>query len=165
MDIRIDLSGFGDLFASPEKELDLGDEVIVGLLVRNFVDYSLARFQQTLDGQRELDDVIEEINELAVAYNAVFLGAAPIENLRAHPWNSADQLGVFLRETLEMDDEPEVAVRATLIRMATRVMRNIQTDGATWSVNAEAMIEEVRDLLLGRLPAAFDDAVEPPPFG
>lgn len=164
MDIRIDLSGFGNLFATPEKECDLGDEAIVDLLVHNFVDFSLARFQQTLDGRRELDDVIDEINNLAVAYNSVFLGSAPIEHLRVHPWNSADQLGVFLRETLELDDAPEIAVRATLIRLATRVMRSIQADGETWTVNAETTIGEVRDLLLGRLPATFEDTIEPSPF-
>jgi hypothetical protein len=163
MDIKFDLSAFGSLLAEPEAVCDLADERIVELLVRGFVDQALAGFHRALGGEAELDDVVMDLNHVAVAYNAVFLGFSGIEKLKIHSWNAPDQLGVFLRDTVGLEYPPNDTVRAALIQLATQVMLCIQQSEEDWKTGVERMIGQVRDLLLGRLPEGYEDA-QPLPF-
>lgn len=139
---------------------DLADEQVVGLLVRGYVDRALALFHEALGGTRTQDDAIDGIYRVATALNTIFLGTSGLTTVTIHPWNAPDQLGVFLRDTLDLDFPPDECVRALLVHMATQMMLALQGAQPDWQDHIEAMVLEVRDLLLGRLP----DDVEAPPF-
>lgn len=141
-----------------EGRIDLADEKAVELLVRGYVDKCLDGFQQALAGTVSQDDATDAIYSRAQALNAVFLGETGFDTLVVHPWNSADQLGVFLRDTLDFDFPPEECVRAALIHMATHVMYALQGGEESWRGQVDSLVFEVRDLLLGRLPGEDADA-------
>lgn len=162
MEFDFNLPDLGSLFPLQEGVNDLADEKIVGLLVRGYVDSCLAGFQQAINGEREQGDVADDLYRLAGAFNEVFLGRSGLSNLTVHPWNSAEQLGAFLRDTVGLDFPPEECVRATLIHLATQVMLALQESEATWRENVEILILEVRDLLLGRIPDSGSE--EPLPY-
>ncbi|MCW2243666.1 hypothetical protein [Azospirillum canadense] len=131
---------------------DLSEPGVVELLVRGYVDQCLSAFQQVLGNELDMDTAIDAINGQATALNAVFLGASGFNTVVVHPWNSADQLGVFLRDALDLDFAPEDSVRAGLIHLATHVMHAIQGGQDAWEQQVDALVGEMRDLLLGRLP-------------
>ncbi|MBP2314020.1 hypothetical protein [Azospirillum soli] len=132
---------------------DLGDQGVVELLVRGYVDQCLAAFQEVVKENIDQDTAIDGINRQATALNSVFLGTSGFNTVITHPWNSADQLGVFLRDKVGLDFPPEDCVRATLIHLATQIMHAIQTGQDDWESQVDSLVGEVRDLLLGRLPA------------
>ena len=131
---------------------DLSDPGVVELLVRGYVDQCLSAFQEVLRGNVEQDAAIDAINAQAAALNAVFLGTSGFETVIVHPWNSADQLGQFLQDTVGLDFPAEDCVRASLIHLATHVMHAIQGGEEAWEAQVDALVGEMRDLLLGRLP-------------
>lgn len=131
---------------------DLSDPGVVELLVRGYVDQCLSAFQQVLGEAVDQDTAIDAINAQATALNAVFLGTSGFSTVVVHPWNSADQLGVFLRDSLDLDFPPEDCARAALIHLATHVMYAIQGGEAAWEQQVDALVGEMRDLFLGRLP-------------
>lgn len=131
---------------------DLSDPGVVELLVRGYVDQCLSAFQEVLRGNVEQDAAIEAINAQATALNAVFLGTSGFDTVIVHPWNSTDQLGLFLQDTVGLDFPAEDCVRASLIHLATHVMHAIQGGAETWEEQVDALVGEMRDLLLGRLP-------------
>ncbi|WP_448205532.1 hypothetical protein [Azospirillum sp. sgz302134] len=131
---------------------DLGEPGVVELLVRGYVDQCLDAFQQVLADTIDQDQAIDAINAQATALNAVFLGTSGFSTVVVHPWNSPDQLGQFLRDTLGLDFEPEDCVRAGLIHLATHVMYAIQAGQSGWEDQVHALAGEMRDLLMGRLP-------------
>lgn len=139
---------------------DLADDRVVRLLVRGYVDLCLERFQDAFSGSATQDESADAIYRYAQALNAVFLGTSGLDGLSAHGWNSPDQLGVFLRDTMDFDFPPDECVRALLVHMATQIMVVLQGSRPDWQDKVDAMVDEVCDLLLGRLP---DDA-EAPPF-
>jgi len=132
---------------------DLGDQGVVELLVRGYVDQCLAAFQEVVKENIDQDTAIEAINGQATALNSVFLGTSGFNTVIAHPWNSADQLGVFLRDNLDLDFPPEDCVRAAFIHLATHMMYAIQGGQDDWEAQVDSLAGEFRDLLLGRLPA------------
>lgn len=131
---------------------DLSDPGVVELLVRGYVDQCLSAFQEVLRGNVEQDTAIDAINAQAAALNAVFLGTSGFDTVIVHPWNSADQLGQFLQDTVGLDFPAEDCVRASLIHLATHVMHAIQGGAEAWEEQVDALVGEMRDLLLGRLP-------------
>jgi hypothetical protein len=131
---------------------DLGDPGVVELLVRGYVDQCLAAFQKVLEGSVDQDTAIDAINGQATALNSVFLGTSGFESVIVHPWNSADQLGMFLRDSIGLDFPPEDCARAALIHLATHVMYAIQGGEEAWREQVDALVGEMRDLFLGRLP-------------
>ena len=131
---------------------DLSDPGVVELLVRGYVDQCLSAFQEVLRGNVEQDAAIDAINAQAAALNAVFLGTSGFDTVVVHPWNSADQLGQFLQDTVGLDFPAEDCVRASLIHLATHVMHAIQGGADAWEAQVDALVGEMRDLLLGRLP-------------
>ncbi len=131
---------------------DLGDQAVVELLVRGYVDQCLAAFQEVLKEAVDQDTAIDAIYRQATALNAVFLGTSGFDTVIAHPWNSADQLGVFLRDTLDFDFPPEECVRAAFIHLATHIMHAIQAGEGAWEDQVDGLVMDLRDLLLGRLP-------------
>ncbi|MBB3266015.1 hypothetical protein FHW79_003648 [Azospirillum sp. OGB3] len=131
---------------------DLSDPGVVELLVRGYVDQCLAAFQEVLRGNIEQDAAIDAINAQATALNAVFLGTSGFNTVVVHPWNSADQLGQFLQDTIGLDFPAEDCVRAALIHLATHVMHAIQGGTETWEQQVDSLVGEMRDLLIGRLP-------------
>lgn len=131
---------------------DLSDPGVVELLVRGYVDQCLSAFQEVLRGNVEQDAAIDAINAQAAALNTVFLGTSGFETVIVHPWNSADQLGQFLQDTVGLDFPAEDCVRASLIHLATHVMHAIQGGADAWEAQVDALVGEMRDLLLGRLP-------------
>ncbi len=131
---------------------DLSDPGVVELLVRGYVDQCLSAFQEVLRGNVEQDAAIDAINAQAAALNAVFLGTSGFDTVIVHPWNSADQLGQFLQDTVGLDFPAEDCVRASLIHLATHVMHAIQGGAEAWEEQVDALVGEMRDLLLGRLP-------------
>ena len=131
---------------------DLSDPGVVELLVRGYVDQCLSAFQEVLRGNVEQDTAIDAINAQAAALNTVFLGTSGFETVIVHPWNSADQLGQFLQDTVGLDFPAEDCVRASLIHLATHVMHAIQGGAEAWEEQVDALVGEMRDLLLGRLP-------------
>ncbi|MGQ9369968.1 hypothetical protein [Azospirillum sp. A39] len=144
-----------------DGRIDLADERAVELLVRTYVDRCLSCFQQTIAGSATQDDAVDDIYRLASALNTVFLGASGFDTVVAHPWNSPEQLGAFLRDTLDFDFPPEECVRATLVHMATHIMQALQGNKDEWRDAVDGLVIEVRDLLLGR--AAPDAGEELPP--
>lgn len=147
-----------------EGRVDLGDERAVELLVRTYVDRCLNSFQQAIAGSASQDDAVDDIYRLASALNTVFLGASGFDTVIVHPWNAPDQLGAFLRDTLDFDFPPEECVRATLIHMATHIMQALQGNKEGWREAVDGLVVEVRDLLLGRVRDDGADT-EPPGFG
>lgn len=141
---------------------DLGDEAVVELLVRGFTDKALDIFQAIAAGERDLDDGAEEIGAQAQALNSLFLGDADLADVKIHPWNSPEQLGVYLRDALGLDFPPEECVRAGLIHLATLIMHAIQGSPDNWEAEVEALRLEMRDLLLGRQP--LDDGADEAPI-
>lgn len=138
-----------------EGRNDLGDPGVVELLVRGYVDKCLAAFHEALSGRIDQDTAIDGIYAQASALNAVFLGISGFQTVIVHPWNSPDQLGVFLRDTLDFDFPPEECVRAAFVHLATHVMQALQQSQSEWEEQVESLIFEVRDLLLGRLPGGM----------
>lgn len=147
------------LVPEAEGQNDLGDERVVLLLVRGYVDICLAQFQAALDGSLSQDDAAETMYNQAQALNAVFLGQSGLPTVTTHGWNDPDQLGAFLRDTLELDYPADECVRVLLVHMATQIMTTLQGAQQDWQQQVDAMVAEVRDLLLGRLPA---DGAAPP---
>lgn len=139
-------------FPAQQNANDLGDEAIVELLVRGFIDKALDIFQAVAAGERDLEDGAEEIGAQAEALNGLLLGQITLAGVKTHPWNSPEQLGVYLREALGLDFPPEECVRAGLIHLATLIMHAIQGSPDNWEAEVEALRMEMRDLLLGRQP-------------
>ncbi|HYH22024.1 MAG TPA: hypothetical protein VD995_25745 [Azospirillum sp.] len=138
---------------------DLADEAVVELLVRGYVDKCLEAFQQAMTDAVTQDEAVDSIYRLASALNAVFLGQTGFDTIVVHGWNSPEQLGAFLRDTLDFDFPPEECVRATLVHMATHVMYALQGSQPDWKDQVDSLVAEVRDLLLGRLPAGEEPPV------
>lgn len=130
---------------------DLGDEAVVTLLVRSYVDRCLDSFHDALTGARTQDDASEDIYAVAMALNDLLLGLEPFDGVTLHPWNDPDQLGVFLRDTLDLDFPPDECVRAALVLLATHIMDILRKPEEERGPEIEALIVETRDLLLGRL--------------
>ncbi|WP_207458823.1 hypothetical protein [Azospirillum sp. SYSU D00513] len=144
-----------------QKGNDLADPKVVELLVRGYVDQCLAAFDEVMEGNLDLDNASEGIYRQASALNAVFLGTSGFTTVIAHPWNSPDQLGAFLRDTMDFDFPPEECVRAALVHLATHVMQAIQRSDTPWEGQVDLLVGEVRDLLLGQLPPSYDAGQEP----
>lgn len=140
---------------------DLADERVVELLVRGYVDRCLAAFRDAAEGRVSQDDAVDDIYQLASALNAVFLGTSGFHTLTVHPWNAAGQLGVFLRDTLDLDFPPGECVRASLVHLATQIMLGVQQPQPEWEGMVEQLTIDMRDLLLGRAP---DDDGEALPY-
>lgn len=141
---------------------DLGDEAVVELLVRGFTDKALDIFQAVAAGERGLDDGADEIGAQAEALNGLLLGKISLSDVKIHPWNSPEQLGVYLRDALSLDFPPDECVRAGLIHLATLIMHAIQGSPDNWEAEVEALRVEMRDLLLGRQP--LDDGADEAPL-
>lgn len=139
---------------------DLGEQSVVELLVRGYIDMCLAAFQEVLHGQLEEDEAIEGINRQATALNSVFLGTSGFDTVIAHPWNSADQLGAFLQDAVGLEFPPEDCVRAMLIHVATQLMHALRLPDEDREEEVEALTLDATDLLLGRLPEDDDEGVE-----
>jgi hypothetical protein len=137
-------------FPALENATDLADEAVVELLVRGFCDRALEIFHSIADDERGLDDGVEEIGVIAEKLNSVFLGLDATTSAIIHPWNSPDQLGVYLRDAMGLDFPPAECVRAGLIHLATLMMHTIQGAPESWESEVEAMRLDMRDLLLGR---------------
>lgn len=131
---------------------DLGDEAVVTLLLRGFVDRCLDAFHDALMGARSQDEASEDIYALAMALNDLFLGLEPFESVTLQPWNAPDQLGVFLCDTLDLDFAPDEGVRAALVLLATHIMKALEKPEAERGPEVEGLLLEMRDLMLGRLP-------------
>jgi hypothetical protein len=138
---------------------DLGDERVVELLVRGYVDRCLGSFREAAEGRVSQDEAVDGIYQLAGALNAVFLGTSGFHTLTVHPWNAPDQLGVFLRDTLDLDFPPDECVRAALVHLATQIMLGVQQPQPEWEGMIEDLSVEMRDLLLGRAPAGDGEAL------
>lgn len=138
---------------------DLGEEAVVELLVRGFTDHCLSIFQAVAEGGQSLDDGINDINAQADSLNTLFMGRSTIRELTTHPWNSPDQLGVYLRDAMGLDQPPGECVQAALVHLATMIMRAIQAKPEGWQGEVEALRIEMRDLLMGRRP--LDDGQSP----
>lgn len=130
---------------------DLGDPAIVELLVRNFVDQTFSVFHRVLAGEATQDDASEAIYGQALGLNALFLGTAEFKNVVSHPWNSPDQLGSYIQDTVDFDFPPEECVRAAFVHMATHVMRLLKDEPDDWKLQVDGLVGELRDLLLGRV--------------
>lgn len=136
---------------------DLADEAVVRLLVRGFIDLSLAAFQEVLQGNLEQDEAIDGINRQAVALNSVFLGTSGFDTVIAHPWNTPDQLGAFLQDTVALDFPADDCVRAMLIHLATQLMHALRLPDEDRNEEVEALTLDAADLLLGRAPQDDDE--------
>lgn len=134
---------------------DLADERVVELLVRGYVDRALAAFQEALKGNVTQDTAIEAINAQATALNAVFLGTSGFDTVIAHPWNAADQLGEFLRDTLDLQYPADDAVRAALIHLATQIMTAVRGEESVWKDQVNTLARQWTELLVGRLPEGW----------
>lgn len=149
-------------FPALQNANDLGDEAVVELLVRGFIDKALDIFQAIAAGERDLEDGAEEIGAQAEALNSLLLGQISLVGVKTHPWNSPEQLGAYLRDALGLDFPPEECVRAGLIHLATLIMHAIQGSPDNWETEVEALRLEMRDLLLGRQP--LDDGADEAPL-
>ncbi|MFD1624314.1 hypothetical protein [Azospirillum griseum] len=136
---------------------DLSDESVVRLLVRHFIDYSLAAFQGALHKARTDDDAVEAINRQAIALNAVFLGTSGISSVTTHAWNSPEQLGAFLKDTVGLEYPEDDCVRAMLIHLATQLMHSLRLPDEDRNEEVEALTLDAADLLLGRAPQDDDE--------
>lgn len=136
---------------------DLADEGVVRLLVRGFIDLSLAAFQEVLHKELAEDDAIDGINRQAIALNSVFLGTSGFTNVVAHPWNSPEQLGAFLKDTVALDFPEDDCVRAMLIHLATQLMHALRLPDEDRNEEVEALTLDAADLLLGRAPQDDDE--------
>lgn len=136
---------------------DLADEAVVRLLVRGFIDLSLAAFQEVLQGNLEQDEAIDGINRQAVALNSVFLGTSGFGTVIAHPWNTPEQLGAFLQDTVALDFPEDDCVRAMLIHLATQLMHALRLPDEDRNEEVEALTLDAADLLLGRAPQDDDE--------
>ena len=149
-------------FPALQNANDLGDEAVVELLVRGFIDKALDIFQAIAAGERDLEDGAEEIGAQAEALNGLLLGQISLVGVKTHPWNSPEQLGAYLHDALGLDFPPEECVRAGLIHLATLIMHAIQGSPDNWETEVEALRLEMRDLLLGRQP--LDDGADEAPL-
>lgn len=131
---------------------DLGDESVVRLLVRQFVELSLEAFNEALQGRLDQDEAVDGINRQAIALNAVFLGTSGFDTVVAHPWNSPEQLGAFLKDVVALDYPEDDCVRAMLIQLATQVMHALRLPDEDRHEEIEALTLDAADLLLGRAP-------------
>lgn len=131
---------------------DLADEAVVRLLVRGFIDLSLAAFQEVLQGNLEQDEAIDGINRQAIALNSVFLGTSGFDTVIAHPWNTPEQLGAFLQDTVALEFPEDDCVRALLIHLATQLMHALRLPDEDRNEEVEALTLDAADLLLGRAP-------------
>jgi hypothetical protein len=147
----------GVRFPALEAGNDLGDEAVVELLVRGFIDRALDIFHAVARDERTLDDGVGEIGAQAETLNSLFLGASDMTGVILHPWNSPEQLGAYMRDAMGLDFPPEECVRAGLIHLATLMMHTIQGAPDNWQSEVETMRMEMRDLLLGRRPLSDDD--------
>ncbi|MBP2227555.1 hypothetical protein [Azospirillum agricola] len=135
---------------------DLADESIVRLLVRGFIDQSLAAFQEVLHGRLGEDEAIDGINRQATALNSVFLGTSGLDSVVTHPWNSPDQLGAFLQDVVALEYPEDDCVRAMLIHLATQLMHALRLPDEERNEEVEALTLDAADLLLGRAPEEDD---------
>ncbi len=131
---------------------DLAEESVVRLLVRGFIDQCLAAFQEVLHGAVAEDDAIDAINRQATALNSVFLGTSGFDSVVTHPWNTPDQLGAFLQDTVALEYPEDDCVRAMLIHLATQVMHALRLPDEDRNEEVEALTLDAADLLLGRAP-------------
>jgi HD-like signal output (HDOD) protein len=143
--------------ALTQGQNDLADESVVRLLVRGFIDLSLAAFQEVLHKGLSEDDAIDGINRQATALNSVFLGTSGISNVVTHPWNSPEQLGAFLKDTVALDFPEDDCVRAMLIHLATQLMHALRLPDEDRNEEVEALTLDAADLLLGRAPQDDDE--------
>lgn len=134
---------------------DLGDEKVVELLVRGYIDRCLDAFQEVARGECDLDEAVGQIAAQAETLNDLFLGVSSITDVVLHPWNSPDQLGVYLRDAMGLDAAPDACVRGALIQLATLLMHTIEGNPQGWENEAENLRHDMRDLLLGRV--SLDD--------
>ncbi|PWC37568.1 hypothetical protein [Azospirillum sp. TSO35-2] len=131
---------------------DLSDESVVRLLVRQFVDLSLGAFNEVLNGRLDQDEAVDGINRQAIALNSVFLGTSGFDTVVTHPWNTPDQLGAFLKDTVGLEYPEDDCVRAMLIHLATQVMHSLRMPDEERDADLEALTLDAADLLLGRAP-------------
>jgi HD-like signal output (HDOD) protein len=143
--------------ALTQGQNDLADENVVRLLVRGFIDLSLAAFQEVLRKELSEDDAIDGINRQATALNSVFLGTSGFNNVVTHPWNSPEQLGAFLKDTVALDFPEDDCVRAMLIHLATQLMHALRLPDEERNEEVEALTLDAADLLLGRAPQDDDE--------
>ncbi|CAO3420734.1 hypothetical protein [Azospirillum doebereinerae] len=136
---------------------DLADEAVVRLLVRGFIDQSLAAFQEVLHGRVGEDEAIDGINRQATALNSVFLGTSGLGSVVTHPWNTPEQLGAFLQDTVALEFPEDDCVRAMLIHLATQVMHALRMPDEERNEEVEALTLDAADLLLGRAPQDDDE--------
>ncbi|AWK86905.1 hypothetical protein [Azospirillum thermophilum] len=141
-----------------QGRIDLGDQNVVELLVRGFIDHSLAAFQRVLRGEQDDDSAIDGINAQAIALNTVFLGQSGFPEVIVHPWNTAEQLGAFLQDTVQLEYPEDDCVRALLIHLATQVMHALRLPEDQRQEEIEALTLDATDLLLGRAPQDDEDA-------
>lgn len=140
------------ILSQPQARNDLGDETVVRLLVRQFIDLSLDAFNQVLQGKLDQDEAVDGINRQATALNAVFLGTSGFETVITHPWNSPEQLGAFLKDMVALEYPEDDCVRAMLIHLATQVMHALRLPDEDRQEEVEALTLDAADLLLGRAP-------------
>jgi len=143
---------------------DLGDRKVVGLLVRTFVDRCLAAVSAAASGERDADLASEELHRTAEVMNGLFLGDPEIGPVKRGPWNTPEQLGAFLRETMGFEDPAEFAVRAAFVRLASILTGDVAgQEDELRARSIEQIVGEVTSLLLGELPetAPADDEVAP----
>jgi len=131
---------------------DLADEAVVRLLVRGFIDQSLAAFQEVLHGKLGEEEAIDGINRQATALNSVFLGTSGLSSVVTHPWNTPEQLGAFLQDTVALEFPEDDCVRAMLIHLATQVMHALRMPDDERNEEVEALTLDAADLLLVRAP-------------
>lgn len=140
------------ILSQPQARNDLGDETVVRLLVRQFIDLSLDAFNQVLQGKLDQDEAVDGINRQATALNAVFLGTSGFETVITHPWNTPEQLGAFLKDMVALECPEDDCVRAMLIHLATQVMHALRLPDEDRQEEVEALTLDAADLLLGRAP-------------
>ena len=148
------------ILPQPQARNDLADETVGQLLVRQFVDLSLDAFNQVLQGKLDLDEAVDGINRQATALNAVFLGTSGFETVVTHPWNTPEQLGAFLKDTVALEYPEDDCVRAMLIHLATQLMHALRLPDEDRQEEVEALTLDAADLLLGRKPEDDDDGIE-----
>ncbi len=136
---------------------DLADEGVVRLLARGFIDLSLDAFQEVLQGNLDQDEAIDGINRQAIALNSVFLGTSGLDSVIVHPWNTPEQLGAFLKDTVALEFPEEDCVRAMLIHLATQLMHALRLPDEDRNEEVEALTLDAADLLLGRAPQDDDE--------
>lgn len=118
------------------------------------VDRIVRAFVRDLLGQLDNRDTFADwLRQEAGRLNDLFLGIAPSDVYATGPWNAPEQCGRYVLRILDIDGEPETAVRDAFVLLASRIVDLV----ATSDFDPEALegeIASVRHALLGTAEVA-----------